>query len=53
SETDAKATEIRLKPLQDVAAGKLLGSALIEAAKTGRVGSMAITTDLLTAIGRE
>ena len=50
---DAKATEIRLAPLKDVEAGKLLGAAIMDAAKTGRLGSLAITSEFLAAVGQK
>ncbi len=50
---DAAATEIRMKPLKDVEAGKLLGAAIMEAAKTGRLGSLAITSEFLAAVGQK
>jgi regulator of protease activity HflC (stomatin/prohibitin superfamily) len=53
AETDASATAIRLAPLKDVEAGKLLGAAVMEAAKGGRVGNIAITSEFLAAIGQK
>ncbi|MDO8518159.1 MAG: SPFH domain-containing protein [bacterium] len=50
---DAKATEIRLAPLENVEAGKLLGAAIMDAAKTGRLGSLAITSEFLAAVGQK
>lgn len=47
---DAKATEIRLEPLVKVDAGKLLGAALMEGFKTGRVGSIVVAPELLGAL---
>lgn len=53
AKADAKATEIRLAPLKDVEAGKLLGAAIMDAAKTGRLGSLAITSEFLAAVGQK
>ncbi len=47
---DAKATEIRLKPLADVDAGKLLGAALMDGFKTGRISSIVVAPELLGAL---
>lgn len=47
---DAKATEIRMKPLKEVEAGKLLGAALLEGFKTGRVGSINVAPELFAAL---
>jgi hypothetical protein len=53
AEIDAKATEIRLAPLQQVESGKLLGAAIMDAAKGGRLGNLAITSEFLAAIGQK
>jgi hypothetical protein len=53
AEIDAKSTEIRLAPLRDVDAEKLLGAAIDAAAKGGKLGSIAITSEFLAAIGRK
>lgn len=53
AETDAEATKIRLEPLKDVESGKLIGAAIIDAAKSGRLGSMAITSEFLAAVGQK
>ena len=53
AETDATATTIRLAPLQNVDPGKLLGAAVMEAAKGGHVGSIAITSELLAGINQK
>ncbi len=50
---DAKATEIRLAPLANVETGKLLGAAIMDAAKTGQLGSLAITSEFLAAVGQK
>lgn len=50
---DAKATGIRLAPLKEVEAGKLLGAAIMDAAKTGRLGSLSITSEFLAAVGQK
>lgn len=47
---DAAATKIRLEPLEKVEAGKMLGAALIEMAKGGRIGTLAIGPELLAAL---
>lgn len=53
AETDAEATKIRFEPLKDVESGKLLGAAIMDAAKSGRLGNLAITSEFLAAIGKE
>ncbi len=53
AQSDAKATEIRMKVLADVQPGKILGAALMEIAKSGRLGSVSLTTELLSAIKNE
>jgi len=50
---DANATAIRLAPLKDVEAGKLLGAAIMDAAKNGQLGSLAITSEFLAAVGQK
>jgi hypothetical protein len=50
AEIDAKATETRLKPLSDVDPGTMLGAALMEMSKSGRIGSLAIGPELLAAL---
>ena len=50
AETDAAATKIRLEPLNEVEAGKIMGAAIMEMAKTGRVGNLSIVPELLTAL---
>jgi hypothetical protein len=50
---DAKATTIRLAPLKNVASGKLLGAAIMDAAKSGRLGSLAITSEFLAAVNQK
>jgi hypothetical protein len=50
AESDAAATAIRLAPLQGVESGKLLGAAVMDAAKSGRLGSLAITSEFLAAV---
>lgn len=47
---DAKATEIRFAPLKDIEAGKLLGAALMDGLKNGRVGSIVVAPELLGAL---
>lgn len=53
AETDAAATTTRLAPLENVAAGKLLGAAIMEMAKGGRIGNLAIGPELLAALERK
>lgn len=53
ADADARATAIRLAPLKDVEAGKLLGAAIMDAAKTGRLGSLSITSEFLAAVGQK
>lgn len=50
AEADAKATELRLAPLKDIDAGKLLGAALIEGLKEDRIGTIVIGPELLGAL---
>jgi hypothetical protein len=52
ADTDAEATRIRLAPLKDVEAGKLLGAALMDGFKTGRIGSIVVAPELLGALQR-
>jgi hypothetical protein len=47
---DAKATEIRFAPLKNIEAGKLLGAALMDGLKNGRVGSIVVAPELLGAL---
>jgi hypothetical protein len=51
AEADAKATEIRLAPLKNIPAGTLLGAALMTGFERGNVQSLAVTTELLAALG--
>lgn len=53
AETDAKAMDTRLKPLKDADAGKILGAALMEMAKGGRIGNLAIGPELLAALSNK
>lgn len=53
AEADAVATKTRLAPLQDAAPGTLLGAAIMDAAKTGRLGNLSITSEFLAAIGQK
>ncbi len=50
---DAEATRIRLAPLQEVEAGKLLGAAVMKAAETGRLGTLNLTSEFLAAAGQK
>jgi len=47
---DAEATRIRLEPLKEVSSGRILSAALADAARTGSLGKVTITSDLLAAI---
>jgi hypothetical protein len=51
--TDAAATKTRLAPLENIEGGKLLGIAVMEAARGGRLGNLAITTELLAAVSQK
>lgn len=53
AQTDADATKIRMAPLAEVDAGKLLGAALLEMAKTGRVGNLSVGPELFAALERK
>jgi len=53
AEADAAATKIRLEPLAALPAQQVLAAGLMEAARSGRLGSIALTTELLTAIGKD
>jgi len=50
AQSDAEATKIRLTPLGEVEAGKILGAALMEMAKTGRIGTLSVGPELLAAL---
>lgn len=50
---DARATEIRLAPLKEVESGKLLGAAIMDAAKNGRLTNLSITSEFLAAVGQK
>jgi hypothetical protein len=50
AKADAKATEIRLAPLEAVEAGKILGAALMDGLKSGRVGTIVVAPELLGAL---
>jgi hypothetical protein len=47
---DAEATRIRLEPLKEIASGRILSAALADAARSGSLGKVTITSDLLAAI---
>lgn len=47
---DAKALEIRLAPLAKLDAGRILAAALMTGFQNGRVGNVALTTELFAAI---
>jgi hypothetical protein len=53
AEADAAATRIRLEPLAALQPQQVLAAGLMEAARSGRLGSIALTTELLTAIGKD
>ncbi len=48
--SDAAATEIRLNALEKVDPGKILGAAIMEAAKNGNLTDIALTTEFLSLI---
>ncbi|MEK7201926.1 MAG: SPFH domain-containing protein [Patescibacteria group bacterium] len=48
--SEAEATELRLKPMIDIDSGKLMAASLMVAAKEGKLGSVALTTELLAAV---
>jgi len=52
AEIDAEATKIRLAPLEDVAAGKLIAAALMKGAETGRFNNVALTSEFLALVGK-
>ena len=47
---DARALEIRLTPLAKLDAGRILGAALMTGFQNGRVGNVALTTELFSAL---
>lgn len=53
AEIDAKATATRLEPLQALEPGMLLGAALMEGFKGGRVGSIVVGPELLGALNQK
>ena len=50
AENDARAIEIRLLPFKAADAGKVLGAALMEMAKNGRIGSLSVVPELFAAL---
>jgi regulator of protease activity HflC (stomatin/prohibitin superfamily) len=50
AENDARAVEIRLLPFKAADAGKVLGAALMEMAKNGRIGSLSVVPELFAAL---
>jgi hypothetical protein len=48
---DAKATKTRFEALKDIDTGTLFGTAMLEFAKTGKVGTLNITPEILAALG--
>lgn len=50
--SEAEATKIKLEPLENLAPGKLLAVSILRAAESGRMGSIALTSELLTAVGQ-
>lgn len=48
AEAEAKATDVRLKPLANIPPPQLLAEALMRAAENGGLGQVVITTELLT-----
>lgn len=53
AEIDAKATKTRLEPMQEIEPGNLVGASIMEAAKSGRLGNLAITSEFLAALGQK
>lgn len=53
AETDAAATEIRLAPLRKAEPKELLGAAILEAAKAGRLSTLNVTTELLAVLNQQ
>jgi len=47
---DARAADIRLTPFKESDAGKVLGAALMEMAKSGRIGSLSVVPELFAAL---
>jgi regulator of protease activity HflC (stomatin/prohibitin superfamily) len=50
AENDARAVEIRLLAFKAADAGKVLGAALMEMAKNGRIGSLSVVPELFAAL---
>jgi len=50
---DAKAIGIRFAELNKIEPGKLLGASIMDAAKSGRLGSLAITSEFLAAVNQK
>jgi hypothetical protein len=50
AKVDAEATKARLEPFNDVDSSKVFATAIFEAAKSGRIGTMNLTSDLYAAI---
>jgi SPFH domain / Band 7 family len=50
AENDARAADIRLLPFKGADAGKVLGAALMEMAKNGRIGSLSVVPELFAAL---
>ena len=49
---EAEATRVKLAPLQEIDAGKLLAAGILDAAKSGRLGSINLTSEFLAAVGK-
>jgi hypothetical protein len=50
---DAKATKTRFEALKDVDSGTLFGASMLEFAKTGKVGTLNITPEILAMFGKQ
>lgn len=48
--SEAEATEARLKPMTSIDSGQLMAASLMVAAKEGKLGSVALTTELLAVV---
>ncbi|HWP61351.1 MAG TPA: SPFH domain-containing protein [Candidatus Paceibacterota bacterium] len=50
---DAEAIRVRLAPFDAVEPGKVLGAALMEMARSGRIGNLSIVPEMLAALGQK
>ncbi len=51
--TEANSIRIKLEPLKNLSPGELLGASIMEAARSGRLNNLAITSEFLAAIGQK